>query len=126
MMMSAVVACSTGKDELTGNGYGSSSNFRLILRTSPLPVDSYKQILSFDAEGSWQLNTSADWLLLAPVGGAEPNSDEGAAGSQTLSGIGGTPVLLISLANPDENTRSGEITRQPVCKYPSLGHQAAR
>ncbi|MBQ2068846.1 MAG: hypothetical protein II465_01825, partial [Bacteroidales bacterium] len=48
MMMSAVVACSTGKDELTGNGYGSSSNFRLILRTSPLPVDSYKQILSFD------------------------------------------------------------------------------
>ncbi|MBR0240585.1 MAG: DNA/RNA non-specific endonuclease [Bacteroidales bacterium] len=120
MMMSAVVACSTGKDELTGNGYGSSSNFRLILRTSPLPVDSYKQILSFDAEGSWQLNTSADWLLLAPVGGAEPNSDEAAAGSQTLSGIGGTPVLLISLANPDENTRSGEITIKSGSKTASL------
>lgn len=109
MLSAAVAACSTGKDELTGNGYSSVSDFRLILRTTPLPIDSYKQILSFDAEGSWQLSTSADWLLLSFVGGQESDSEEGSAGSQTLSGKGGKAVQLISLANPEEDSRTGQI-----------------
>ena len=63
----AVVAASCsggGKDEEIG-GSASKTDLRLKLLTSPLPVDSYKQMLNFDAEGSWSLTTSADWLLLS-------------------------------------------------------------
>lgn len=85
------------------------SNLRLKLLTAPLPVDSYKQMLSFDADASWTLTSSADWLLLSKATSII-GADEDAAGSKTLSGEGSEAVVVISLANPEENSRSATIT----------------
>ena len=107
----AVVAASCsggGKDEEIG-GSASKTDLRLKLLTSPLPVDSYKQMLNFDADGSWTLSTTANWLLLSKatsiIGG-----NEDAAGAQKLAGEGPEAVVVISLANPDENSRNASIT----------------
>lgn len=115
LTLSAVAAgcSSSGGDDDEGK---TSSELRLTLRTQPLPVESYEQFLTFDVQGGWKLNTSADWLLLSvptTSGGSEEGDDEsegGTAGSQTLSGNGSQPVVLRSMANPDENSRTGQIS----------------
>ncbi|MBQ9184760.1 MAG: DNA/RNA non-specific endonuclease [Bacteroidales bacterium] len=88
---------------------GNTTELRLRLLTSPLPVDTYKQMLSFDADASWTITSSADWLLLSKATSLSSGSED-AAGMQTLSGEGSEAVVVISLANADENSRNATIT----------------
>ncbi len=80
---------------------------RLI--TLPLPVDSYKQMLSYSAGEEWTLTSSEDWLLLTKISSII-SGDEDAAGSTSISGTGSEAVVVISLANAEENTRTAQIT----------------
>ena len=105
----AGVAASCSGSGGGGEDPNPNTELRLKLMTSPLPVDSYKQMLNFDADGSWSLSTSADWLLLSKAS-AIIGGNEDAAGAQTLAGEGSEAVVVISLANPDENSRNATIT----------------
>lgn len=105
-VVGAAAGCSGSKSE---ESVGGGENLVLRLITMPLPVETYKQILTFDAESSWTLTSSADWLLLSRAS-AIIGGEEDAAGSKTLSGSGSEAVVVISLANPDENQRTATIT----------------
>lgn len=108
-MAGLAAGCSGSKEE--GGGGGSSADLRLKLLTLPLPVDSYMQILTYDAgtDASWTLTSSADWLLFRKVS-ASTSGSEDVSGLQTMSGTGGEAVAVVSLANPQETTRNATIT----------------
>lgn len=80
---------------------------RLI--TNPLPVDSYKQMLSYSAGDEWTITSSEDWLLFTKISSII-SGDEDAAGSTTLQGTSADAIVVISLANAEEDTRYAEIT----------------
>ena len=99
------VSCSSGSKEPNS---GQTVTLSLALRTTPLPVESYKQVLVFSAGETWTLSSNADWLLFSKASSII-SGNEDAAGSTSLSGSETDAVVVISLANAEENSRSAQI-----------------
>lgn len=111
LLVAALAVVTAGCSGSSGGGEDpvNGTELKIRLLTSPLPVDTYQQMLSFEADGSWTLTTSADWLLLSKVSSII-GGEEDAAGAQSLSGEGSQAVVVISLANANEDSRSATIT----------------